>query len=922
MLIARHLWPQLLDFVEQALDRPPNERAQWLNELTLPPGMLAPLRQLLDERRAIETSAFLQAMPALSQSRPRGSLVPSSRLGPWRLIRLLGEGGMSAVWLAERADEQVKRQVAIKLPHAGPGQEMLAARLLKERDILAGLEHRNIARLYDVGLSDQGLPYLVMEFVQGQTLLAHADAQRLTVRERVALFQQVLRAVQYAHGKLVLHRDLKPSNILVNDTGDVKLLDFGIAKGLVATGNTPEDTALTRSAGRPLTPSYASPEQLRGQPLSTASDVYSLGVMLYELLCGTRPHMQAQGTSIAELEQAVLHQTPRLPSSQIPGADAAAARGLSSKALRKLVEGDLDAIALKALNKTAEQRYGTVEALSLDLSRWYSGEPVMARVPSVWHYLLKFVDRNRWTASLSTGAILTLIAVSVMAWTQARIATQEAGNAKAVLSFLQDTLKQADLSQPASQPLTAKALLEDSRQRATTSINLTPPVRAQLLHYIGQAQVNMSDRLGADNSFSQAADLYAQIGASQQQALVLLDQVDNTLALGRHDDAQNLIAQAAAHVDKHADDTAIVGRLVKMKGAVAMFRGEPEIAQQHFHRYLALAKQHPHWSAIDRVHVLQDLAGITSSRDQDFPAAMALIEQAFQTVREHPELPTHAKIEVSMYRQSYAFDWGRYADIARQSPQDIRECNRVMNPAHPTCLKLKYGLQSTRLKQGYFAEALAMNASLAPMLDPSSPRDQFQAAIASARTLARNALYMQQAALIHQLENFALPAPKGSLDTPYRMMAMNALAEWHLLADAPETALHWVTLSDALAKDLPSAPAAANRMARVFEGVALHRLGQHDRALSTLQGFCTPGGQASGRHRVLNHYLRLNCVAPLVATGKKAEAIDLLTEVLPLLTEHLGTEAPITQRVRQWMGSLRTTGRLPKALSPRELLFS
>ncbi|MFD2453815.1 serine/threonine-protein kinase [Ideonella paludis] len=212
----------------------PEDLQPWLDKLRLDASAHQVLQHLMSERAAVETQDFLGRLPtaladaASTTGRPQAGQM----IGPWRLLEPLGEGGMSTVWLAERADEQVQRQVALKLPHAGPGQDVLAARLLRERNILASLEHRNIARLYDVGLSDSGLPYLVMEYVQGQTLLEHADAQQLTLRQRLALFQQVLRAVQYAHGKLVLHRDLKPSNILVNEAGDVKLLDFGIAKPL------------------------------------------------------------------------------------------------------------------------------------------------------------------------------------------------------------------------------------------------------------------------------------------------------------------------------------------------------------------------------------------------------------------------------------------------------------------------------------------------------------------------------------------------------------------------------------------------------------------------------------------------------------------------------------------------------------------
>ena len=303
-------WPRLNELLDEALSLPPPQREGWLRSL---PAEHAPLKEtlakLLEVRAGIETGDFLGTLPKLdgaSRGTPDGPDIGAPQagdeVGPWRLIRELGEGGMGSVWLAERADGQLKRQVALKLPRLTWARG-LAERMARELDILATLEHPHIARLYDAGVDRLGRPWLALEYVQGRPIDAYAKAEGLTVRQRVELLLQVCEAVAYAHSRLVIHRDLKPSNILVTDEGQVRLLDFGIAK-LVQDERT-EDLALTERAGRALTLEYASPEQVRGEPIGTASDVYRLGVVAYEVLTGARPYRLRRG-SAAELEEAVL----------------------------------------------------------------------------------------------------------------------------------------------------------------------------------------------------------------------------------------------------------------------------------------------------------------------------------------------------------------------------------------------------------------------------------------------------------------------------------------------------------------------------------------------------------------------------------------------------------------------------------------
>jgi serine/threonine protein kinase/Tfp pilus assembly protein PilF len=337
-------------------------------------------------------------------------LSPGACVGPYELIRLLGAGGMAEVWLARRADGAFKREVALKLPLLTPRRRDLERRFVHERDILASLEHPNIARFYDAGIDIEGLPYLSMEYVQGTTLVAWCDTQSLGTSARLALFLQVLEAVTYAHKKYVIHRDLKPSNILVTDSGQVRLLDFGVAK-LLQGEDRWDETQLSRVYGQALTPDYASPELLGGARVDARSDVYSLGMVLYELLTGTRPYRLSARASIAALSQAAAAADIKSPSTQVTP-EASIARDTTEDQLARKLRGDLDAIVLKALAKDPAERYDSAASLAEDLQRYSHGAAVKARSSPIVYPVGKFLRRNRatvWLAAMSVIAILAAV---------------------------------------------------------------------------------------------------------------------------------------------------------------------------------------------------------------------------------------------------------------------------------------------------------------------------------------------------------------------------------------------------------------------------------------------------------------------------------------------------------------------------------
>jgi eukaryotic-like serine/threonine-protein kinase len=327
-------------------------------------------------------------------------------VGPYELIRLLGAGGMAEVWLARRADGAFKRDVALKLPLLTRRRNDLEQRFVHERDILASLEHPNIARFYDAGVDTEGLPYLSMEYVKGQTLMGWCDTQALGVEERLALFLQVLDAVKYAHEKHVIHRDLKPSNISVTESGQVRLLDFGVAKLLQEDG---DQTQISRIYGQALTPDYASPELLGGEPVDPRSDVYSLGMLLYELLTGTRPYRLSSQVSLAGMRQAVASADVKKPSTQLTP-EASAARAATQEQLSRKLRGDLDALVLKALAQEPFERYDSAASMAQDLQRYLRGQSVKARSAPVSDRVGKFLRRNSATAWLVAMSIIAICA--------------------------------------------------------------------------------------------------------------------------------------------------------------------------------------------------------------------------------------------------------------------------------------------------------------------------------------------------------------------------------------------------------------------------------------------------------------------------------------------------------------------------------
>ena len=617
-------WPAISTLLDEALSLPATEHATWLASLV---GERAAhreaLRTLLAHRPEVETDDFLREIPQLdidAADRPAGGLAEGSHVGAYRLISELGRGGMGTVWLAERSDGMMKRRVALKLPRVVWG-DAFAERLAREREILATLEHEHIARLYDAGVDVHGRPFLAMECVDGEPIDAYCRTHALPMRERVALLLQVMAAVSHAHARLIVHRDLKPSNILVTEDAQVKLLDFGIAKLLE--DDLTQRTALTEFSGRAFTPNYASPEQIKGEPLGTASDVYSLGVVAYELLANARPYRLKRG-SAAEIEEAIAS-AERILASEAATAPAA----------RKDLRGDLDAILNRALKKVVAERYQSVEAFAQDIVRYLRGEPVQARPDSRRYRVAKFVRRHRLAVSMSSALAASIVAGSGFTLWQTRVARQQELQASAevtrqaavrdlyVEAMMRLSVVRAQKPEAAAGPETVTAVLQEVLSAMAPRLKEQPEGREAQLEAV-MLQLNYNNQIEASLAVGQA--YMEALKAQKAPAFRIIDAYltlgRNMARLGRYDESEAMRRAGVAWAADVNDSRTELSRLnlASDLGRTLIARGKREEAEavllraeavamrmfpKDYYRFENLMQLSIFWSSFDDVRALQ-----------------------------------------------------------------------------------------------------------------------------------------------------------------------------------------------------------------------------------------------------------------------------------------------------------------------------
>ena len=722
---------------------PPDERMAYLeSHCAGDPALRAEVESLLAADDAAQ-SQFLgehvaeHAAPLVAELTPEPKDKPAE-VGPYRLLEQLGQGGMGQVFRAERADGQFEQEVAIKLVRAGLGSPRMLRRFRHERQILARLEHPHIARLLDGGTTEDGRPYFVMEYVEGVPITQYCDDHRLGTDARLALFRTVCATVQYAHQNLIVHRDLKPSNILVTADGTVKLLDFGIAKLLDRADEAVLTMMETQSDQRLMTPAYAAPEQIRGEPVTTATDVYQLGVLLYELLTGHRPY-RLPSRLRAEIERAILETTPTRPSTVIDEVEAIApgaskkvtpaqvteARTTTLDRLRRRLRGDLDNVVLMALRKEPTRRYESVGQLAEDVRRHQEGLPVVARPARTGYRVRKFVERHR--VGVASAAVIVLLLMGLLAGAlrysvvtaqQARAVAAERDQARAALqraetiqAFLTSTLHLSDpRTLRGAEALTTDEVLREAERNATLLLAGEPETQADFFSVIGLVYQNAGQFGQAESLYVAAQAIRAQHTGARSPAVAqsLADLGAVALLRGDYPHADTLLQAALArYAEADRLDSTRLALAWHTLGAVRQRQGRYAEAEAEHRRALALRRRLLRAGDPD-IAASQTGLGLALLRQGHYAAADSLFAAALPTVERHSLGRATPKLgNLFSYRATAHLEQGRYTVADSFFTAALGHLRRYWDGPHADLAETLNNLGVLRENQGRAEEALA-----------------------------------------------------------------------------------------------------------------------------------------------------------------------------------------------------------------------
>jgi serine/threonine-protein kinase len=709
-------WQRVKELFGDALDQPPAHRAAWLEEAAGEPSLAAEVAALLAAHEAAD-DRLEQGAAAVAPSvwQDLQTAVEGRLIGPYRVVSELGRGGMGAVYLATRdagADQTgFEQRVALKLIKRGMDTDGIVRRFLHERRILAGLAHPNIARLYDGGSTADGRPYFVMEHVEGEPITRYAAARGLGVEARLALFLKVCSAVQYAHQRLIVHRDLKPANILVGTDGEPKLLDFGIAKLLDSTG-LDGPAGLTEVHQRPMTPDYASPEQLEGGAVTTATDVYGLGVLLYELLVGQSP---------AAVERRLGPGWADRPASQ-------AARALEGDAegnrLARRLRGDLDTILATARERSVARRYGTAAALAEDVERHLTRRPVRARRPTLPYRLGRAVARHK----LASAFVLFLVLFAATAAWQAYEIDRQRERAEALSGFLQGLFHSSDPEQARGRTLTVRELLDRGARRLLDQPGGEPGAqawRADFLTTVGEVYGNLGLWDDSGRYLQRAFDLRSkQRGREAEGETARLLTLLGHVAWERGDlpEAQRLYERAIAGNRKlHGPRALVLAEDLNGMGLVTAEAGDMRRAAGCFAEAVAIGRAAGRAGRKELADGLNN-QGWLARRQGDLATAQARFLESLALSREvlgddHPET-----VRVRSNLASLLFQRGDLERAESVYGEILAVRRRLLGPDHPDIARTLNSLGAVQEKrgrleaaQGSFQEALAMCRRLNPV---------------------------------------------------------------------------------------------------------------------------------------------------------------------------------------------------------------
>jgi eukaryotic-like serine/threonine-protein kinase len=637
------------------------------------------------------------------------------RVGPYRIVRSLGAGGMGTVYLGERDDERFEAQVAVKLLLSSLVGTDLAGRFSRERQILAELSHPGIARLLDGGTTDGGIPYLVMEYVDGTPIDEFVRRSELGLRERLELFLKVCDAVRHAHARLIVHTDLKPANILVNAEGRPTLLDFGIAK-LMGDPDTDPGSVSATNVDRPLTPAYSSPEQIRGERIATSTDVYSLGVLLYELVTGTLPY-PTHAREGRVLEEAILHADPRPPSSRTDPTLTGSTSTWSSGRHHR-IDRDLDTIILKALAKDPERRYASVDRLADDLERYLLGKPVLAR-PDSWTYRTgKFVRRHRGSVA---GAVATLASVVVFGVVSLALAAQvEAerndalaarGEAQAVTDFLVDVFDATDPNRAQGLDLTARDILGAGGSRMRTELGDQPGVQVAVALAIGEAyrRLGASDSAGTAIAFAaeRAQEAHGVRSVPRALALEALGRIHT--GHGLLEEADSTLAEALSiAMDVAGPDALETATVWNSVGSLRQARLEFDAAEAAYLEALRIREATLGPTDPETITILNNLGQLYPDAGR-FAEAIEFSRRALDAyLARHGDTP-HLQVAYSTNNLASALEWaGRYDEAEPLYIRSLEIREALLDPDHPSVTRVRNNLGVLYVRSGRHDQAVPL----------------------------------------------------------------------------------------------------------------------------------------------------------------------------------------------------------------------
>jgi eukaryotic-like serine/threonine-protein kinase len=646
---------------------------------------------------------------------------PGENIGTYRLISIIGRGGMGTVWLAERSDGRFERKAAVKFINLALTGRGLEERFKREGAILGRLSHVNIAELLDAGVTATGQPYLVIEHVEGEPIDRYCDQHRLSIDQRIKLFLDVLAAVAHAHANLVIHRDIKPPNVLISKDGQVKLLDFGIAKLLEAEGQAAAATMLTHEAGAPLTPEYAAPEQITGSPITTATDIYALGVLFYLLLTGLHPAGEGPH-SPANLLKAILELEAKPPSDVVtPYTErtftSASNRNTTPDRLGRRLRGELDTIVTKALKKNPQERYASVSALSEDLQRYLNNEPIHARPDTVVYRAAKSVRRHRMAVSLAMAVVLATVAGLIGTLVQAHTARlqrdaaiRERDRANRVTDFMISTFKVPDPAQSNVNNLTAREILDKASKQIDAEMAKDPEAQAQMMYVMAEVYDSLGLFSQAQILLTRALDLQRRVlGPDDPQTLTSLSEMSLLLTEeGNYPEAEKLqreafVTRTRVLGPEHPDTLASMARLA----TILSLQGRNAEAVKMKRDALAISRRVLGPEDPMSLRMANSLVAVLWQQgdDQLYREAEQVQRDAINMEKrvmgpEHPDT-LNGMINLGVVTRRM----GRYAEAEKIYRETLAVQNRVLGPEHPDTLVLRDSLALAIAKQKRYQEA-------------------------------------------------------------------------------------------------------------------------------------------------------------------------------------------------------------------------